>query len=310
MFEQSTGSVASSHGVNVVIYDEPSLREPREGEAASRSSVNHDESVMILYSHATGFHGRVFAPVAEHLRAFRQTTFDYRGVGDTIPPPGWQLAWNGFGDDALAVARHVVSRNTASSGVPPRLIGVGHSMGGAGLVMAALQEPRLFAALVLFEPIIFPPEVRSQAGRANPLADVTRRRRRSFASFDEALANFASKPPLSSLAPAALEAYVRHGFTHRDGAVHIKCDPEFEAQTYEMGAMHDTWQRLGDLKVDTWVLAGAHAPNSPAAIAPRIAELLPRCTFVEWPDRGHFGPLEDPARFARFIADVAVASQP
>jgi pimeloyl-ACP methyl ester carboxylesterase len=309
MFEQSTGSVASSHGVNVVIYDEPSLRDSREGEGASRSPLHRDENVLILYSHATGFHGRVFAPVAEYLREFEQTTFDYRGYGDTTPPTGWQLAWDGFGDDALAVARHVASHNSARSGVSPRLIGVGHSMGGAGLVMAALQEPRLFAALVLFEPIIFPPEVRSQAGRANPLADVTRRRRRSFASFDEALANFASKLPLSSLAPAALEAYVRHGFTERDGAVHIKCDPEFEAQTYEMGAMHDTWQRLGDLTVHTWVLAGAHTPNSPAAIAPRIAELLPRCTFVEWPDRGHFGPLEDPARFARFIADVAAASQ-
>jgi hypothetical protein len=25
---------------------------------------------------------------------------------------------------------------------------------------------------------------------------------------------------------------------------------------------------------------------------------------VSWPDRGHFGPLEDPARFATLIMDV------
>lgn len=301
MFRHATRSVASSHGVMIATYDEPA-RPPSATDATASWSAPPDDEVTILYSHATGFHGRVFAPVAEHLTTFDQTTFDYRGYGDTVPPSGWRLAWDGFGDDALAVARATVTLHDGR-----RVIGVGHSMGGAGLVMAALRDPQLFDALVLFEPIIFPPEVRSQAGRANPLADVTRRRRRSFASFDEALANFAAKPPLSSLAPAALDAYVRHGFVSRDGAVHIKCDPEFEAQTYEMGAMHDTWQRLGELQVDTWVLAGAHAPNSPAAIAPRIAELMPRCTFVEWPDRGHFGPLEDPARFARFIAEVAAS---
>lgn len=294
MFEHTTRVVASTNGVSVVVYDEPSHQQGPHG-----SGVAISDHAPLLYSHATGFHGRVFAPVAEHLSAFDQTTFDYRGYGDTAPPTGWSLAWEGFGDDALCVARSTVARH---GGRP--VLGIGHSMGGAGLVMAALREPQLFAALVLFEPIIFPPDVRSQTGRANPLADVTRRRRRSFASFDEARANFASKPPLSSLAPAALDAYVRHGFEQRVDGVHIKCDPEFEAQTYEMGAMHDTWQRLGELQVATWVLAGASAPHTPAAIAPRIAELLPRSTFVEWSDRGHFAPLEDPARFARFIAEV------
>ena len=289
MFEQSTRTVASSNGVRVVVYDEP---------AASGGNP------PILFSHATGFHGRVFAPVAEHLRDHDCITFDYRGYGDTPAPHGWSLTWDGFGDDALAVARDT-ARNSGDSSARPRLIGVGHSMGGAGLVMAALRDPQLFAALIVFEPIIFPPEVRDQAVRANPLADVTRRRRRTFASFADALANFSSKPPLASLAPAALEAYVRHGFAQRSNGVHIKCDPEFEAQTYEMGAMHDTWQRLGNMATPTFLMAGAHAPQSPAGIAPRIAELLPNCTFVEWPDRAHFGPLEDPARFASFIRDVA-----
>jgi len=178
-------------------------------------------------------------------------------------------------------------------------------MGGAGLVMAALREPQLFAALVLFEPIIFPPESRARAREANPLAEITRRRRRTFSDFDAARANFAAKPPLNSLHPEALDAYVRHGFSQRDDGVHLKCDPEFEAQTYEMGAMHDTWQRLGEMKVPTHVIAGAHAEMSPAAIAPRVAELLGNAKFVEWRDLGHFGPLEDPARFAAFIADLA-----
>lgn len=287
MFERATRSVASSNGVTVVVYEE-------------RATSDASQDSPILYSHATGFHGRVFAPVARHLTDRTQITFDYRGYGDTAAPVGWQLTWEGFGDDALAVARDSVDRHHGR-----RLIGVGHSMGGAGLVMAALRDPSLFTALVLFEPIIFPPEVRSQAGRGNTLADVTRKRRTVFPSYDDAIANFASKPPLGSLATEALEAYVRYGFEQRGDGVHLKCQPEFEAQTYEMGAQHDTWSRLGELAVPVWVMAGSFAPSTPAAIAPRIHELIPRSTFIEWTDRGHFGPLEDPARFAATIRDVA-----
>ena len=275
-------TVASTDGVQVVVYDEPGDGRP------------------ILFSHATGFHGRVFAPVAARLTAHPRTTFDYRGYGDTAAPRDRTLHWEAFGDDALAVARDVHARH---GGRP--IVAAGHSMGGAGLVMAALREPQLFSALVLFEPIIFPPESRARAREANPLAEITRRRRRTFSDFDAARANFAAKPPLNSLHPEALDAYVRHGFSRRDDGVHLKCDPEFEAQTYEMGAMHDTWRRLGEMAVPTHVIAGAHAEMSPAAIAPRVAELLGNAKFVEWRDLGHFGPLEDPARFAAFIADVA-----
>lgn len=287
MFSRATRLVDSSNGVRVVVYDEP----PTRGGGAP-----------ILFSHATGFHGRVFAPIADLLAGHPRTSFDYRGYGDTLAPSNWPLSWDGFGDDALAVARDTVSRN---GGRP--LIGVGHSMGGAALIMAALHEPQLFTALVVFEPIIFPPEVITQASGPSPLAAATRRRRRTFASYDDAVANFAAKAPLSSLHPDALAAYVRHGFTQQPDGVHVKCDPEFEAQTYEMGATHDTWLHLGEMRTPTWVIAGAHAESSPAAIAPQIAERIPGCTFVRWADQGHFGPLDDPARFASFIREVTTA---
>lgn len=293
VFERATETVTSTDGVDLVWY--------HANVAPESHSVQ--PSHPLLFSHATGFHGRVFTPIAERLTRFSCTTFDYRGFGDTSAPSNWTLSWDGFGDDALMMARHVSSIHAHRP-----IVGVGHSMGGAALIMAALREPNLFAALVVFEPIVFPPEVRSQAHRANPLADVTRRRRTTFGSFDEARGNFAAKPPLSSLHPTALDAYVRFGFTPSDDGVIIKCQPEFEARTYEMGAMHDTWNSLERLTVPTWVMTGAHAEHSPAAIATRIADLLPNGTLVEWRDRGHFGPLEDPVRFASFVADIADAA--
>ncbi|NBN97170.1 MAG: alpha/beta fold hydrolase, partial [Actinobacteria bacterium] len=150
--------MASSDDVSVVVYDEAATAAPN---PASRSAVARLPLPALLFSHATGFHGRVFAPVASHLPEFDRTTFDYRGYGDTTPPRNWSLTWQGFGDDALAVARAVAT----TAGRP--VVGVGHSMGGAGLIMAALREPQHFAGLIVFEPIIFPPEARTQSARAS-----------------------------------------------------------------------------------------------------------------------------------------------
>ena len=251
----------------------------------------------VLFSHATGFHGRCFDPHARLLDDFHCVTFDYRGHGDSVIDPNWQVRWSAYGDDALAVAR----RASANGAV----IGVGHSMGGAALVMAALREPGLFRALVLFEPIIFPPQAREPGAPPTPLAQGARKRRANFASFDDAIANYASKPPLNCFTRDSLEAYVRHGFRETpEGDVTLKCTPEHEARTFEAGGLHETWDQLGNLTTPVWLCRGAVMPHTPAAIAEQIAQRLPNHTLVAWDDLNHFGPMQDPARLADLVRSV------
>lgn len=277
--------IASTDGVVVAVHD-------------------HDPESMlpsVVLAHASGFHGRCFDPVAEMLGAsLHCLAIDLRGFGDTTVEPGWQVRWGAFGDDALAVAR-------AAARTGP-VIGAGHSLGGSALVMAALREPSWFRALVLYEPIIFPAVVRAHRG-PNPLAEGARRRKRRFGSYAEALANFSSKPPMNAFSPAAVRAYVEHGFRPDGDGVALKCDPEHEAQTYETGSVHDTWDQLAELRTPVWLVSGAVTPMSPSSfvepLARAITEASPvRPTVVSWPDRGHFGPLEDPARFAALVRDV------
>jgi len=262
----------------------------------------------VLFSHATGFHGRVFDPVASALTSTHHCiTFDYRGYGDSTCPPDWQVEWVGYGDDALAAARHA-ARHAAHQGP---IIGAGHSMGGAALVMAALREPQLFRALVLFEPIIFPLATPDQQRNGpSPLIEGARRRRAEFASFDEALANYSSKPPLNIFDAAALRAYVLFGFKPQpDGSVALKCLPEHEARTYETGANHETWNELGKLAVPTWVISGVETPMSPASIAPGIAAQIPGATFVRHEQLTHFGPMQDPQMFVECVRTADAATR-
>lgn len=274
--------IASSDGVSLALHD-----------------YNPDSMTpTVLLSHATGFHGRVFDPVAHELLATHHcVTFDYRGHGDSTHPPDWLVRWSGYGDDALAVTRYA-ARNGS-------VIGAGHSMGGAALVMAALREPELFRALVLFEPIIFPPIARQTMSGTNLLADGARRRRSEFASIDEALANYSSKPPLNVFHPDALHAYVMFGFRQlADGSVGLKCSPEHEARAYETGADHETWNVLDELTVPTWVISGIELERGPSTIAPLVAAAIPNSHFVRFDNLGHFGPMQDPGNFAAVIRQV------
>ncbi|MFA5775540.1 MAG: alpha/beta hydrolase [Ilumatobacteraceae bacterium] len=257
-------------------------------------------SPTVLFSHATGFHGRVFDPMAKELiDSHHCITFDYRGSGDSTLPLNWDVRWDAFGDDALTAAQHV----TKSGAV----VGFGHSMGGTALVMAALREPKLFQTLILFEPIIFPLEEsepdQESNGDENSLASGARRRRTTFASFDEAIANYGAKPPLNAIHPDSLSAYVNFGFRQQqDGTVTLKCSPEYEARTYETGDQHETWDQLANLAVPTWIISGEN--EGPAVIAPLIAAAITGAHFTKYGDLGHFGPMQDPHRFAELIRHV------
>ena len=252
----------------------------------------------VLLSHATGFHAHCFEPMATVLsRTHRCMGLDHRGYGDSENIDPATVEWLPYGNDALAAARHL---SAACGGAP--VTGVGHSMGGASLLMAALREPSLFRALFVFEPIVFPPPADDAPRAASPLPAGARKRRAEFASFDEALENFTAKPPMNSFDPAAREAYVRHGFAPvAGGGVTLKCLPEHEARTYETGATSGMFDRLPEVQTPVWVMAGAPAPFQPSSFAGTVAERLPNSTYVQWDEMGHFGPLEHPATVAAFV---------
>jgi pimeloyl-ACP methyl ester carboxylesterase len=215
-----------------------------------------------------------------------------------VDPAG--IEWHQYGNDALAAARHLSAQH---NGQP--IIGIGHSMGGASLLMASLIEPELFSALFVFEPIVFPPTPENDDRPPNPLAGGARKRRSTFASFDAALENFTAKPPMASFHPKAREAYVRHGFKpNANGEVELKCLPEHEARTYETGGSHSTWSDLSRITSRVWVVSGAPAPFQPSSFAIKVAENIPHATYVQYDEMGHFGPLENPAVIASLVENT------
>ena len=86
-----TRRVPSTDGVDVAIH-----------ELAGTASRQHP---VLLVSHATGFHGHAYLPIAKRLApAVHSVAFDFRGHGDTPAPPDWTVDWESYGDDAVAAA--------------------------------------------------------------------------------------------------------------------------------------------------------------------------------------------------------------
>ncbi len=256
----------------------------------------------VLLSHATGFHAHCWEPLAADLALHHHVMgVDHRGYGDAQTVDPATISWRPYGDDALAAARYMFEKDQQP------IVGVGHSMGGASLLMAAFKEPHLFHSLFVFEPIVFPPLPPSTEGEEsrNPLAGGARKRRSTFPSFDAALENYTAKPPMNTFHPQAREAYVRHGFKPTEtGEVELKCMPEHEARTYETGGTSGAWDDLPNISVPVWVISGAPAPMQPSSFAIRVAEQLPRSTYVQYDSMGHFGPLEQPREIAQLVERV------
>lgn len=257
----------------------------------------------LVFAHATGLHGLVWAPVAAHLHdAFRCLSLDHRGHGDSGTPPGLDFDWRGLALDVLAAVEGLAPRH---AGAP--LFGVGHSSGGTAVLLAEETRPGTFAALYCFEPILVAADPPLGRDTGSWLAASARRRREGFGSRDEARAQYAAKPPFVDWVPEALDAYVEHGFEElADGTVRLKCRPENEALVYEMATAHDGFSRLGDVRCPVLLAGGEHSdafgPAAPAALLDR----LPDARTEVLPGLGHFGPLEDPAAVAasirRFLA--------
>lgn len=251
----------------------------------------------VLFGHGNGLNAGMWAAVTPLLAdRFHCYGIDLRGHGRSRPvDAGYSVERNRFAQDVIACIE--------SLGAAPANY-VGHSLGGASAIFAALAQPELFRSMWLFEPVIVPDSFDHPPKGAGFLAKASRQRRMEFASIDDAVERFVSKPPFSGCDPATVRAYVEIGSYPIDGGIRLSCEGENEARVYETGEPID-FERLGQLVMPTVVASGA-MPDSgdalPAQMAPLVAEALGNCRFERHDELTHFGPMEAPAEIAASIA--------
>jgi pimeloyl-ACP methyl ester carboxylesterase len=192
-----------------------------------------------------------------------------------------------------------------------RCVALGESLGGGVGALVDQARPGVIRALLLCEAIAFDPAVIGTrptpdgSASQNSMATIARARRVVWPDRATLRASYASRPPLDAMAPEALAAYVRWGFTDRsDGQVELACPPEAEATIFEVSAgppgAPAAWRHLDALVARPVVLAGTRSDLPWAWFEAQADRAGGHAVAVEG---GHFFLQEDTARAERLVRD-------
>lgn len=252
------------------------------------------------FAHANTYPPRCYSQIFQPLTAkFHVWAMEQRPLWAGQSPQQLQ-SWNLFADDLIRAMEQCNFEG---------IIGAGHSLGAAISMIAAVQRPALFRALVLIEPVLLPPAL-LEAARAHPeqadlmpLVQRARKRRNRWPHRRQAFEHFRGKSVFSGLSDEALWDYVNHGLEETpEGDVVLRFPREWEAQIYARPPL-DIWQIVPQISAPTLAIRGARSDTLGNEAWHRWQSLQPAAHFIELQDAGHLAPLEQPERLATIICN-------
>ena len=177
----------------------------------------------ILICHGASFHGRCYDRIInEALSGFHVISLDLRGHGRSQKhPPPCKPRW--FGEDIFQFISILdLPKNN--------LIGIGHSLGGHSLILAASLAPRqLFQSLLLIDPAIYSPwmyEIGDQILNNN---EIILPRKHQWLSIEDMVSTIGKLELYSRWPKDVLHDYCTHAL---DENFKLACTSEYESAIY------------------------------------------------------------------------------
>jgi lipase len=264
-------------------------------ELAVRERPGDEPAVLLL--HATGFHSRCWDEVVARLPGRRCIAFDARGHGRSskVAPP---YSWREFGRDAAALVRAL-----GLSGA----VGVGHSMGGHAVTLAAAIVPEAFSELVLIDPVIFP-----ESWYTGPSAELNMvaNRRNRWANWDDMFVRFKDRKPFDRWNRQVLLDYCEFALSPAPGGqgFMLACPPEVEAAIYSYSTHPESniYPEIASIHIPVQVVRASRFTTDArdftlSPTAPDVASKFLNAVDRRFPDHSHFLPMEAPDLAADLI---------
>lgn len=266
-------------------------------------------------------HGYALSSAAWHHQRrdlagrFRVVAYDQRGHGASGPAASGDYSATALGRDVAAVL--------SALGGTGRAVGVGHSMGGMGLLAYADQNPdalvQRFAGLVLVDTtggVVLPSAVRTTGWAAlSALAS---------GALGGGLRMLGHRPDARDAVPVDPVWLLTRtvGLSPTATAAQVAFTEELLAATPNpvvaaLGPVlvrFDLRRAAPSVRVPALVVVGRHDRVTPPSAARALAEALPDAEVLELRDAGHMAPLEAheavTAHVHRFAAGVLAAAPP
>ena len=221
----------------------------------------------------------------------------HRPLWETPPDLASFSSWDVLGED-IGKLVHQINKP---------VISVGHSMGTATILMAAIQRPVLFKSLILIEPVLMPRRYLYAlrffsrfSPNTIPLVKKTLSRIDRFSSRKEAFEHYRPKPVFKEISDAVLWDYVQHGTREiKPGVYALSYSRDWEARCYTL--VHNLWHLLPKLRLPTLAIRAQHSNTLGLSSWNKWRGMSSNVDFVEIEDAGHLVPFEKPDELAAAI---------
>jgi len=255
------------------------------------------------FYHANGFSNGVYEPLLDQL----SHDYDVYALANraTWPKAGkpQHNNWHVFADDLISFIENNIGH---------KIIGVGHSLGASGTILAANKRPDLFKALVLIEPAMVNLSL-YMAVRFLPRSWIKKSKlyqgtMRKADRFDspEAYLNYIRKFKGYQLFPEeTFSAFADHGIKqHKNGEYYLSFPKEWEAHNYTMPPyLMGLLKNLGSKghNIPTVAIRGQKNDMFDDGLWHKWKKLQDNALFLHDDQFGHLLPLEGPDETYKLI---------
>lgn len=185
---------------------------------------------LIHFAHGNGFPALCYKQLLTELgKQFNYCYIDRIGHDSRFPVTE---NWHHLVDEVLTSVR-------AQAGEP--VIALGHSLGGILSLVAAMEEPRFFKAVIMLDsPLIGRfksnmvrlAKVLGLIDRVTP-AFRTKGRRHYWQNKEQVLAYLKTRPLFKTFNEDCLQDYIKYGLEQRKDGFHLRFDKEIEYRIYK-----------------------------------------------------------------------------
>ncbi len=264
-----------------------------------------ESGLPVHFLHANGYPPECYRPLISRLAEHYHVYSMYQRPLWPDSKPEEISDWHPLTDDFLAFLSEQPTGPT---------VGVGHSVGGIVALRAALRQPDRFRALVLIDPVLFPPSVihswQAICGlglgyQMHPLVRAARKRRREFDDLDRLFKGYRRRPVFKYMDDASLHAYVDGIACKAEKGYKLCYSVEWEMHIYATSVWHDMdiWHGLPSMNIPLLIIRGAETDTFWASTARYVLRKAPGARVVTVPQSTHLVPLERPAEVSRAIQD-------
>jgi pimeloyl-ACP methyl ester carboxylesterase len=261
---------------------------------------------LIHVALANGFPPETYKPLIDPLtEQYRAVCLPPRALWPDETPPEKFINWKKEVAPDLLAGIHDHDLDN--------IIGIGHSFGGIATLIAAINEPERFKAIILLDPTILPVWVmRGLAfarliglGRLNPLAKRAQKRRMNFDNIDDAFAYFRPKRLFSDWSDDMIWLYSGTLAPSSNGhKLTLAWPREWEAY-YFRTLYTGTWGDLPQLSPDIplLVIRGGISDTLLPNAMKKMQRIMPQMDVAEIPGHGHLFPQSAPDETRQVIED-------